>query len=338
MDTMKILRFQGQGHVEIVEAPKPTQTDQTVVLKVTASALCGSELGRLRGEKHTAEGFYNTGHEVVGIIEEAPSNSQYTPGMRVGARVVQGCGDCVFCKQGYETACKNRTLYASNGHAEYFRLGTQGIQPIPDNVDWPQAALLSGDGLGVPVRCSRRLGDTGKKKVLVLGLGPIGLGNVLVQSFKGAEVMGADMVDFRLSHSKDLGATHVVNIQTQNLKQEVLNWTSGQGADIVILAVGKNEALLQAVDVLKQQGTLFQVGEMNEATFNPSAAFIRKEITMTGSWYYTSADWEDMLALHHAGLPYAKLITHVFPFAQAQKAFDLFSSGQSGKVVLTYGL
>ena len=333
---MKILRFQGQGKVEIVEAPKPNCNDQTVVLKVAASALCGSELGRLRGEKHTAEGFYNTGHEVVGIIEEAPSGSRYRPGMRVGARVVQGCGDCAFCKQGYETACRNRVLYASNGHAEYFRLGTKGIQPIPEDADWPQAALLTGDGLGVPVRCSRRLGNTTDHKVLVLGLGPIGLGNVLVQSFKGAEVMGADLVEFRLALAKDLGATRVVNLQTQNLKQEVLDWTSGNGADVVILAVGRNDALLQAVDVIKQQGTLFQVGEMNEATFNPSTAFIRKEITMMGSWYYTSADWNEMLALHHAGLPYQKLITHVFPFAQAQEAFDIFASSRSGKVILTY--
>lgn len=149
--------------------------------------------------------------------------------------------------------------------------------------------------------------------------------------------MGADMISYRLDFAKALGAAQVVNLADQDLKSAVLDWTAGQGADIVILAVGKNEALLQAVDVIKQQGTLFQVGEMAEATFNPAAAFIRKEITMTGSWYYTSSDWEEMLALHHAGLPYGKLITHVFPFAQVQDAFNTFSSGDSGKVILTYG-
>ena len=333
---MKMVRFLGQGKVAIVEAPRPECDEKTVLLKVAASAICGSELARLKGERRDAPGFYNTGHEVVGVIEEAPAGSGFEPGMRVGARVVQGCGECDFCRRGYETACRQRTLYAGNGHAEYFRLGIHGIQPIPDGTDWPQAALLTGDGLGVPVRCSRRLGNTAGKKVVVLGLGPIGLGNVLVQHFKGAEVMGADMVPFRLEFATQLGASRVVNIQEHDLKQAVLDWTSGNGADIVILAVGKNPALLQAVDVLKQQGTLFQVGEMEEATFNPSAAFIRKEITMTGSWYYTSADWEDMLALHHAGLPYGKLITHVFPFAQAQDAFDVFVSGNSGKVILTY--
>jgi threonine dehydrogenase-like Zn-dependent dehydrogenase len=148
--------------------------------------------------------------------------------------------------------------------------------------------------------------------------------------------MGADLKPYRLDLARSLGAMRSVNIQTHDLKQAVADWTDGKGADIVILAVGSNEALLDAVELVKQQGTVFQVGELHEATFNPSAAFIRKEISMTGSWYYTSGDWPEMLNLHCAGLPYGKLITHVFPFERAQEAYDTFVSGQSGKVVLTY--
>ena len=333
---MKTLRFLGNNRVDITDAPRPTPDETTVILRVKASAICGSELGRFRGDPYRVEDVYNPGHEVVGVIEDAPPGSDFQPGMRVGACVVQGCGACEACGQGLETACKNIKTYASNGHAEYFKLGRNGIRPIPDEVDWPAAALLTGDGLGVPVRCSRRLGNTRGQKILVLGLGPVGLSNVLVQTFKGADVMGADLFPYRLNLAHTLGASRSVNIQSQDLKAEVLEWTAGQGADIVILAVGKNEALLQAVDLLKHQGTLFQVGEMSEATFNPSAAFIRKEITMTGSWYYTSADWTEMLALHRAGLPYDKLVTHVFPFEHAQQAYDTFVSGNSGKVILTY--
>ena len=333
---MKILRFLGRGRVDIAEAPKPVCDEHAVVLRVKASAICGSELGGFRGEPPKAEGVFNAGHEVVGVVDEAPRGSGFAPGMRVGARVVQGCGTCEFCSQGYETACNDRVLYAGNGHAEYFRLGVNGIQPVPEGVDWPQAVLLTGDGLGVPVRCARRLGDTRGQRVLVLGLGPVGLGCVLVQAFGGADVMGADLFPFRLNLAGELGAARTVDIRTQDLRAAVEDWTEGAGADVVILAVGKNEALLQAVDLVKQQGTLFQVGELHKATFNPSAAFIQQEITMTGSWYYTSRDWEAMLALHNRGLPYEKLITHVIPFEQAQAAYNAFVSGNSAKVVLTY--
>ncbi|MDP6039466.1 MAG: zinc-binding dehydrogenase, partial [Candidatus Latescibacteria bacterium] len=227
-----------------------------------------------------------------------------------------------------------QTGYSRNAHAEYYRLGIQGIHPVPDNAEWPEAAILTGDGLGVPIRASRRLGDTSGKKVVVLGLGPVGLSNVLVQSFKGANVMAADLISYRIEHAKTLGATNAFHIR--DLKPAVMDWTEGSGADIVIIAVGHNDALNQAIDLVKYRGTIFQVGEISQATINPSAVFIRKEVTWTGSWYYTSADWEDMLGLYQAGLPIDKLITHTYPFEKAQEAYDTFVSGESGKVVLTY--
>jgi threonine dehydrogenase-like Zn-dependent dehydrogenase len=333
---MKIAKLLGNGKVDLVESDRPSSDDQTVLIKVKATGLCGSELHGVKGPPVEREGFYNGGHEVVGVIEEAPSDSGFEPGMRAGARVVQGCGDCEFCNQGYETACKSRTIFGQNGHAEYFRLGIRGIQPLPDDVDWPAGVLLSGDGLGVPVRAARRLGDTGGKKVVVLGLGPVGLSSVVVQVSRGAEVMGIDLVEYRTKFAEELGAARGVNSKSEDPKEAVLEWTDGHGADIVILAVGISAAYLQAIDLLRQQGTLYQVGELRELTLNPSDTFLRKEITIKGSWYYTSEDWKEMLALHERGVRYDKLITHVFPIEKVQEAFDVFVSGESGKVILTY--
>ncbi|MDP6115654.1 MAG: zinc-binding dehydrogenase [Planctomycetota bacterium] len=333
---MKTAKLLGNGQVGIVETERPTSDDETVLIQVKATGLCGSELHGVKGPPVEREGFYNGGHEVAGIIQEAPSHSEYEPGMRVGARVVQGCGNCDFCDQGYETACRSLTLYGQNGHAEYFRLGIRGIQPLPDDVDWPAGVLLSGDGLGVPVRAALRLGDTAGKKVVVLGLGPVGLSSVVVQVSRGAEVMGIDLIDFRTRFAEELGAARGVNSENEDAKEAVLEWTAGQGADIVILAVGNSAAYMQAIDLVRQQGTLYQVGELSKLTFNPSETFLRKEITIKGSWYYTSEDWKEMLALHERGVPYDRLITHVFPFGKVQEAFAVFISGESGKVILTY--
>jgi len=333
---LKAVRFCGKSKVEIANIPRPELDEESVIIKVKASALCGSEMGAFRNPDGMGPEMCNVGHEVAGIIEEAPTGSRLKKGMRVGACVIQGCGSCSFCARGYETACADKKFYVANGHAEYFKLGVRGVMPAPEGVSWPAAAILTGDGLGVPVRAAARLGDTKNKKVLVLGLGPVGLSNVLVQAFKGADVMGADLFGFRLNLAMELGAGQAVNIKTQDLKEEVLDWTSGKGADIVILAAGRNDALLTAYDVVRQQGTVFQVAEFHEAVIDPSAAFVTKEITQTGSWYYTSTDWPEMLALHRAGLAYEKLVTHVFPVEKAQTAFDTFASGESGKVVLTY--
>ena len=332
---MKIVKLQGKGKVSIVETKRPECTEDSVVIQVKASALCGSELHALKELPQDNE-FFNGGHEVVGVIVEAAANSPFKVGKRVGACVVQGCGVCAYCQAGYETACSNKSYNAGNAHAEYFRLGIAGVRPIPDDVDWPGATLLTGDGLGVPARAASRLGETRGKKVLVIGLGPIGLGCVLVQGFKGAKVMGVDLSEYRIALSKELGAERSANVKDEGWKESVMDWSEGKGADIVILAVPKNEALLNAIELVAQQGIVFQVAEFEEATINPSAAFVRKEITMTGSWYYTSADWTAMLAMQKQGLELTKLITHIFPFEEAQKAFDTFTSGKSGKVVLQY--
>ena len=334
---MKTVQFLGESKVTVREVPRPDAEEGTVILRVAASGLCGSELHAFSRPRADRDESYNSGHEVAGVIEEAPQGSPYQVGMRVGARVVQGCGDCHWCNQGYETACGNKRFFSGNGHSEYFRLGVNGIQPVPDGVDWPTAVILTGDGLGVPVRAARRLGDTSGKKVLVLGLGPVGLSSVLVQSSRGAEVMGADLFDYRASYAQSLGAARTVNVTSQDLKQEVLDWTDGFGPEIVILAVGRADAFRQAIDLVARQGTVYQVGEFEEATINPSAAFIRKEISVTGSWYYASEDWADMLAMHESGAPLGKLVSHVYPLEQAQEAYDTFASGNSAKVVLTYG-
>jgi propanol-preferring alcohol dehydrogenase len=148
--------------------------------------------------------------------------------------------------------------------------------------------------------------------------------------------MGADLVPYRLELAKTLGARHAVDVTEGELSRAVEDWTEGRGADRVIVAVGRPESLVEAVDLVRPHGTVFQVGEMEEVTLNPSHAFIRKEITMQGSWYYTSSDWDDMLELHERGLRYRKLVTHTYPVEKAQDAFDAFVGGETGKVVLTY--
>ena len=333
---MKTVRFCGEGKVAVEEVPTPAAGDDAVLVRVKASAICGSEMHAFRGPPRDRPGRYNDGHEVAGVVVEAPRGCPYAIGTRVGACIVQGCGKCQACRRGRETACRDKRYYGWNGHSEYFVLGLNGVRVLPDGVDFPAAAILTGDGLGVPTRCARRLGDTKDQRIVVLGIGPIGLGCVLVQAFRGARVLGADLSDYRVRMALDLGAERAVNVDDEDLRQAVLDWTDGGGADAVILCVAKDEAVRAGIELLRHQGTFFLLAELPRADFVLNDTLIRKEITMMGSWYYAREDWEMMLALHEAHLPYEKLVTHVLPFEQAQEAYDTFTSGRSGKVVLTW--
>ncbi|MBA4386712.1 MAG: hypothetical protein C0404_01955 [Verrucomicrobia bacterium] len=333
---MKAVFFAGDGKVRVEEAPKPALEAGTVIVQVKASAICGSELGSFKKTRDPAKKWLNTGHELAGVIAEAPEGSPYRVGMRVGARVVQGCGECHWCRQGYETACAKKKFFAENGHSEYFKLGVNGIQPIPDGVAWPAASILAGDGLGVPARCARLLGDTKGRKIVVVGLGPIGLGCVMVQAFRGARIMGTDISSYRRDLALKLGAEQVVDAGAADVRKAVMDWTDGLGADVVILAVAREDALQTSIELARHHGTLFMVAELGQVMFKLNSALISKELTMTGSWYFTSADWPFMLSLHNAGLKYDRLVTHVYPVDRVQEAFDTFAAGQSGKVILTY--
>ena len=330
---MKSVRFLGHGKCVVENVQDPTPDDKSVIVKVKATGLCGSELHGFRGDPAHLGGQLNGGHEVAGEVVWAPKNSAYKIGQRVGARVVQGCGQCVWCKDGDETACESKSYYASNGHAELFKLGLHGVQVLPDEVEWPAAVILSGDGLGVPTRCARRLGNTAGKRVVVLGLGPVGLACSMVQAFRGAHVMGVDISEFRMNLARELGAEKTVSA-SEDVLEAVKAWTGGFGADVVILAVSRQESLKLAFELVRRHGTVFQVAEFEEMTLNFSASFIRREATMMGSWYYTSSDWPLMLQLHRDGLPYKKLVTHVLPLESAQEAYDTFIGGRSGKVIL----
>ncbi len=331
---MLALCCDGLGKVRVAPIPDPQPDEKSVIVRVHASAVCGSELHSLKSPEGMKGEVVNAGHEVAGVIEWAPKGSPYKPGMRVGARVVQGCGKCRWCAAGDETACPDRVYYTANGHSELFKLGLGGIQMLPDDVNWPEAAILSGDGLGVPARAARRLGDTRGKKVLVVGLGPVGLSCALVQSFRGAHVAGADVSPYRNKLVKDMGAEKSFDASKPDFTQQVMDWTDGLGADIVILAVARQESLQLCFELVRRHGTVFQVAELEMAQLNFSKSFLRREATMMGSWYYTSEDWPFMLDLHRKGLPYRKLITHVIPLAQAQEGIDAFIKGESGKVIL----
>lgn len=333
---MKTVAFLGEGKVGIQDIPKPVCDEGKAIIQVKASAICGSELGSLRKPFDPARKWKNTGHELAGVIAEISGGSGFKVGMRAGARIVQGCGECHWCMQGYETACLSKKIYAENGHSEYFKVGVKGLHAIPDAADWPAAAILTGDGLGVPARCARLLGNTAGRKIVVLGLGPIGLGCVMIQAFRGGNVMGVDISEYRMNLARSLGAAVTVHATRDDVGRAVADWTGGLGADIVILAVANEDSLKTAVAILRHHGTLFMVAELGMVTFKLNDALIRKEAVMTGSWYFTSADWPFMLELHRSGLEYGKLVTHVLPVEKAQEAYDAFSSGQSGKVILTY--
>lgn len=218
-------------------------------------------------------------------------------------------------------------------HADQFVIPARACNILPDDVPWEDAALLTGDGLGVPYHTYKRTKNPGIETVAVIGLGPIGLGNVLLQSHIGRRVIGVDIVDYRLQLARQLGADVVIK-SDQTLIQQIRDLTDGIGADIAIMCAGRAGAVADAFLAARKGGTVVFNGELNHEVLAPSRDFNRRDITAIGCWYYHFHDFQDMLTLYRNGLEIGKLITHQFPLSEADMAFDLFNRGQTGKVLL----
>ena len=331
---MRSLQLQGNGAVAVVEIADPVAGSGEVVIETAVSALCGSELGGYRGAGSETG---NSGHEGVGVVAELGAGVEgLRVGQRVGVSAVAGCGACGYCDRGQSTWCQGRRVYSSM-HAERFVAAANACHPLPDDVDWGVGVLISGDGLGVPYHTSTRLRDASIETVAVFGTGPVGLGNVLLQSFLGRRVIAVDVVPGRLELARKMGAEQGVDAGDGDPVARIRELTGGAGADVCIEAAGRPETARQCFAAARPGGTVVFNGEQSGLELSPSEDFIRRDIGAFGSWFYHFGEFGEMLALYRGGLPVADLITHRFVFGEAATAFGRFAAAETGKVLLVHG-
>ncbi|WP_026908157.1 zinc-dependent alcohol dehydrogenase [Paucisalibacillus globulus] len=255
---MKAVTYQGKYEVAVkdVESPK-IQDKEDVIVKITSTAICGSDLHLYQGNFPLPIG-YIIGHEPMGIVEEVgPDVTKVKKGDRVVIPFTVGCGKCHYCNHDLESQCDNSNPHYDSGgyfgysekfgnypggQAEYLRVPFGNFTPykVPEDCELEDDSLLFlSDVLPTAywsvVNAGVKKGDT----VVVLGSGPIGL---MTQQFaweQGAErVIAVDYVKNRLEHSRKINKTEVFDFtQDEDMGETLKEITSG-GADIVIDCVG----------------------------------------------------------------------------------------------------
>lgn len=319
---VKSLRYDGAGAVTVVDVPDPQPDGDQVLIRVEASAVCGSERSPL------AKGSPgNGGHEACGVIAD-PGDSRFNVGDRVGLSAVVGCGQCEACQAGRQLHCRSWRGSSDQGwHAELVAVHKDALYRVPDGIDATLGVLLTGDSLGVPVRGLHRAPSYPGEQVVVIGLGPVGLGHVLVRAYTGSRVVAIEPSADRRRLALQLGAVEVLPVESEiNVRPRV-----------VIECTGRPDCIARAFELVDNGGVVLQSGECGqEIPINPSATIIRREITYTGSWYFANEDYDEMKRLVSSGLPLIQMMTHEADFGDAQGAITDFLAGRSGKVVLRW--
>jgi threonine dehydrogenase-like Zn-dependent dehydrogenase len=212
-------------------------------------------------------------------------------------------------------------------HADYVAVPLAALRPIPAGVPAADAVLVSGDSVGVPVRAIKRVPSQPGERVLVVGLGPIGLGHTLVRARAGAHVVAIEPSMYRRQLALQLGAAQALSPGEG----------AGEAPNLVIECTGLPSCINFALSTVECGGTVLQSGECAELVMSPSATVIRREVTYTGSWYYADEDYPTMVSSYLDGLPVDRLVTHKFRAGQIADAYEIFTSKQSGKVLITWG-
>ncbi|MCY8838604.1 zinc-dependent alcohol dehydrogenase [Bacillus atrophaeus] len=256
---MKAVTYQGIKDIRVkeVKAPEIKKSDD-IIVKLTTTAICGSDLHLIHGMIPNFPEDYIIGHEPMGIVEEAgPDVHKVKKGDRVIIPFNVSCGECFFCKNQLESQCDNSNANGEmgayfgysdttggypGGQAEYMRVPYANFTPfrIPDDCEVEDEKLvLLSDAMSTAYWSVDNAGVKKGDTVIILGCGPVGL---LAQKFawlKGAKrVIAVDYIDYRLQHAKRTNNVEIVNFEHEQNAGSYLKEITQGGADVVIDCVG----------------------------------------------------------------------------------------------------
>lgn len=317
--------------VDRVEIPAP----DWVRARVKVSGICGTDLRHWKKENPELE-HRIMGHELAGeVVEVGPAVKNVKQGDRVVIETLLGDGTCDWCRIQEYNLCPNlyrvRMETISRAFAEYVIGPSTKFHKLPEHVSYEEATLL--DTFSVSLHAQQLSGLKINDKVVVIGAGPIGLGQLQLAKASGADVLVTDIVDSSLEMAVALGADKVVNTKKADVYQQVMEFTGLRGADITFECAGgpsMPETLPQATKFTRIGGTLVIVGGFEEGEISIGLEWQRiqkREIKLIPSASYSFwgiyPEMKMCLDLLAKGkLNARQMITHRFPLDEINKAFE----------------
>ncbi|MTV50168.1 alcohol dehydrogenase catalytic domain-containing protein [Heliobacillus mobilis] len=275
---MKAVTFQGVKDVKVKEVHDPKiEKPDDIIIRITSTAICGSDLHLIHGMVPNTPEDYIIGHEPMGIVEETgPDVTRVKKGDRVVIPFTMACGKCYYCEHHLESQCDNSNPHGdvggflgysetfggyAGGQAEFLRVPFANFTPfkVPEDAEMEDEKLLFlSDIIPTAYWGVESAGVKEGDRVIVLGCGPVGL---LTQKFcwlRGAKrVIAVDYIQYRLEHAKRTNHVEIVDFTTHDNTGSHLKEMTQGGADVVIDCVGmdgKMSAWEMVETALKLQG------------------------------------------------------------------------------------
>ena len=340
MTTMKAAVVEQFGDSITVEdnVETPTPGRGQALVKLIASGVCHTDLHALHGDWPVKpEPPFIPGHEGVGVVEAVGEGvTSLAVGDMVGnAWLASACGQCEYCRTGWETLCEQQTNggYSVDGSfGEYMLVEADYAAKIPEGADPYEVAPVLCAGVTVYKGLKRTEVRPGQW-VVISGIG--GLGHIAVQYAvaMGMRVIAVDVADDKLALAKKHGAEITVNAFAVDPAEEIQAKTGG--AHGVLVTAVHPAAFRQAIDMTRRGGTIVFNGLPPGEFPAPIFDIVLKGLTIRGSIVGTRQDMEEALEFYAAGKikpTYSKR-----PLGDINAIFDEMEHGKiEGRVVIEY--
>lgn len=338
MDTTMLAGvFLGEGQLDLQERPVPDLPGPDWVrIQVEGCGVCGTDLHILSVPPgHPAVPGVVLGHELIGrVTDVGPDVLEIRPGQRVAVAPNLTCGVCRACKAGRSNHCERWTtigVHRDGGFARYTVAPERAVHPIAEDLPFADAVWV--EPLSCVVNGTDRMGIQPGQTAAIIGAGPIGALHGLIFQAAGARVLIADVAPARLERARQAGLDVTVNVWETDLRQAVLDWTDGQGADVVVDAVGNQ--FQTAIELAARCGQISLFG-MNANARPPVHQYdiTRKELTVYGT-YVGAHTFPRAIQILECGAIRPSLLTGpVVPLAQIHQGLEAARRGEAMKVVV----
>lgn len=339
---MKVLNLHGVGDLVYEEMDTPVPKKGEVLLNVRACGICSSDEERIyvTGTYHfpTIPGHEFAG-QIVALGEDVPEDFL---GKKASVFPLLPCRECHSCKTQDYPMCSNYNYFGSRcdgGFSEYLAVPVWNLVLVDDSVDYQVAAM--SEPAAVALHASNVGGVKAGDNVAIIGTGTIG---ILIGAFcrlKGANVFICGRRQESMDFVNGLGFE---TFSVRDMQKEAKERTGGVGMDVVLEAVGTNEAMTQAIRGVKNSGTIVAVGNPKGDLQLEKAVYwqiLRRQIKLCGTWNSNykdeENDWKRVAELmKEGGFPFEKLITRTYSMAEYQQAMDFLRDKSVSKAKVMY--
>jgi threonine 3-dehydrogenase len=344
-DSMKaLLKSKREEGIWMGEVPLPEVGHNDVLIRVHKSAICGTDVHIYNWDawaQKTIPVPMVVGHEYYGIIERVGGEVEgYKPGDRVSGEGHITCGHCRNCRAGKRHLCRNTVGVGVNrtgSFAEYLSIPAFNVFKVPDNVSDEAAAIFDPYGNAAHTALSF---DMVGEDVLITGAGPIGIMAVAIAKHVGARhVVITDVNEYRLELARKMGATLAVNAAKTTLPEVMQQLGMTEGFDVGLEMSGNRNAFESMLEAMHHGGRVALLGILPGDCAVDWSQVIFKGLILKGIYGREMFEtWYKMAAMLQSGLDISPVITHRFGIDDFQQGFDAMRSGQSGKVILDWGV